>query len=62
MMSLSLSWTYKRDIVSLLIKFELNKIILLNKIIILYKYYADVKNCESFKKMIMMSLSLSWTY
>ena len=41
-MSLSLSWTYQRDKVSLLVKFEL-------KIIILFKYYVNVENCESFR-------------
>ena len=39
MMSLSLSWTYQKDKVLFLIKFEL-------KIIILFKYCVDVKNCE----------------
>ena len=42
MMSLSLSWTYPRDRVSLLVKFELKKLIL-------FKYCADVENCESFR-------------
>ena len=42
-MSLSLSWNYQRDRVSLLIKFRLNK------------------NNFVLKKMIMVSLSLSWT-
>ena len=42
MMSLSLSLTYQRNRFSLLVKFELKKIIL-------FKYCADVTNCESFK-------------
>ena len=42
MMSLNLSWTYQRDRVSFLIKFVL-------KIIILFKYFVDVENCESFR-------------
>ena len=42
MMSLSLSWTYQRDRVSLLVKFELKKIIL-------FKYCVDVENCEGFR-------------
>ena len=41
-MSLSLSWTYQGDKVSLLVKFEL-------KIIILFKYYVNMENCESFR-------------
>ena len=37
-----LSWTNQKDRVSVLVKFELNKIIL-------FKYCADVKNCENFR-------------
>ena len=44
-MSLSLSWTYQRDRVSLLDKFELKKIIL-------FKYYTDEENCESFRGLV----------
>ena len=56
MMSLSLRWTCQRDRVLLLVKFRLNKnnfvlkkSFYLNKMIILFKYYVDVENCESFK-------------
>ena len=49
MMSLSLSWTCQRDRISLLIKFGLKKNFYLNKMIILFKYCADVENCESFR-------------
>ena len=48
MISLSLNWIYQRDRVSLLDKFELKKKYL-NKMIILFKYCVDVKNCESFR-------------
>ena len=41
-MSLNLNWTCLRDRVSLLVKFRL-------KIIILFKYYASMKNCKSFR-------------
>ena len=50
MMSLSLSWTCQKDKVSLFVKFGLNKNnFYLNKMIILFKYCADVENCESFR-------------
>ena len=39
MMSLNLNWTCYRDKVSFLVKFWLKKIIL-------FKYYAGMKNCE----------------
>ena len=60
MISLSLSWTCQRDGVSLLIKFGLNK----NNFIL--KSDNDVAssrevNKKSKAKMIMVSLSLSWT-
>ena len=48
-MSLSLTWTCQRNKVSFLVKFRLNKIILFNKIIILFKYYADMENYENFR-------------
>ena len=49
-MSLSLSWICQRDRVSLLVKFGLNKNnFFLNKIIILFKYCANVENCKSFR-------------
>ena len=39
MMSLNLNWTCYRNKVSFLVKFWLKKIIL-------FKYYAGMKNCE----------------
>ena len=56
MMSLSLRWTCQRDRVLLLVKFRLNKnnfvlkkSFYLNKMIILFKYCANVENYENFK-------------
>ena len=48
-MSLSLTWTCQRNKVSFLVKFRLKKIILFNKMIILFKYYADMENYENFR-------------
>ena len=48
-MSLTLSWTCQRNRVSLLVKFELNKNNFLYKMTILFKYFADVENCRSFR-------------
>ena len=49
MMSLSLSWTYYRNRISPLIKFGLKIIILFKENNNLFKYCADVENCESFR-------------